>query len=76
MNKVIVFGSINVDYVAQVDRLPGPGETIKTDSYVFLTQVRAWAEIYASDVSITTSDMRSLSATVSWWQESTMPSGP
>lgn len=33
MSRVIVFGSINVDYVAQVDRLPGPGETIKTDSY-------------------------------------------
>lgn len=29
------------------------------DSYVFLSQVRAWSEIYADDVSITTSDMRS-----------------
>ena len=33
MSKILVFGSINVDYVAPVNRLPGPGETIKTDSY-------------------------------------------
>ena len=33
MNKIVVFGSVNVDYVAQVERLPGPGETIKTDHY-------------------------------------------
>lgn len=31
--NVIVLGSINVDYVAPVERLPGPGETIKTDRY-------------------------------------------
>lgn len=36
MSRVIVFGSINVDLVAEVARLPGPGETIKTDSYVAL----------------------------------------
>ena len=36
MSRVIVFGSINVDLVAEVSRLPGPGETIKTDSYVAL----------------------------------------
>ena len=36
MSRVIVFGSINVDLVAEVTRLPGPGETIKTDSYVAL----------------------------------------
>lgn len=33
MSKIVVFGSVNVDYVAQVERLPGPGETIKTDHY-------------------------------------------
>lgn len=33
MPKVVVLGSINVDYVAPVARLPGPGETIKTDRY-------------------------------------------
>jgi len=33
MSALIVFGSINVDYVAQVNRLPGPGETVKTDAY-------------------------------------------
>ena len=32
-SRVIVFGSINVDLVAEVDRLPGPGETIKTTRY-------------------------------------------
>ena len=36
MSRVVVFGSINVDLVAEVARLPGPGETIKTDSYVAL----------------------------------------
>ena len=36
MSRVVVFGSINVDLVAEVERLPGPGETIKTDSYVAL----------------------------------------
>ena len=36
MSRVIVFGSINVDLVAEVARLPGPGETIKTGSYVAL----------------------------------------
>ena len=36
MSRVIVFGSINVDLVAEAPRLPGPGETIKTDSYVAL----------------------------------------
>ena len=36
MSRVIVFGSINVDLVAEVARLPGPGETIKTNSYVAL----------------------------------------
>lgn len=33
MSRILVFGSINVDYVAPVSRLPGPGETIKTDNY-------------------------------------------
>lgn len=33
MSKIVVFGSVNVDYVAQVERLPGPGETIKTNHY-------------------------------------------
>lgn len=33
MTRILVFGSINVDYVAPVSRLPGPGETIKTDNY-------------------------------------------
>ncbi|MGB1161454.1 MAG: ribokinase [Alphaproteobacteria bacterium] len=33
MPSLFVFGSINVDYVAPVSRLPGPGETIKTDRY-------------------------------------------
>ena len=36
MSRVVVFGSINVDLVAEVARLPGPGETIKTDSYMAL----------------------------------------
>lgn len=33
MKSVIVFGSINVDLVASVEALPGPGETVKTPSY-------------------------------------------
>lgn len=33
MSAVIVFGSINVDYVASVENLPGPGETVKTPAY-------------------------------------------
>ncbi|GLS74973.1 ribokinase [Oharaeibacter diazotrophicus] len=30
---IVVFGSINVDLVARVDRLPGPGETVKGPGY-------------------------------------------
>lgn len=30
---IVVFGSINVDLVARVERLPGPGETVKGPGY-------------------------------------------
>ncbi len=30
---IVVFGSINVDLVARVERLPGPGETVKGPEY-------------------------------------------
>jgi ribokinase len=30
---IVVFGSINVDLVARVERLPGPGETVKGPDY-------------------------------------------
>lgn len=37
MNKIFVLGSINIDFVYQVDRLPEPGETIKSKSFLITT---------------------------------------
>ncbi|MEO8536897.1 MAG: PfkB family carbohydrate kinase, partial [Betaproteobacteria bacterium] len=33
---IVVFGSINVDLVARVDRLPAPGETLAGRSFAML----------------------------------------
>ena len=36
MNDVLVIGSLNMDYVVNVDKAPLPGETILTNSYTLV----------------------------------------
>ncbi len=39
-NHVVVIGSINVDAILHIQRLPQPGETIQMDAFLKLPVVR------------------------------------
>lgn len=50
MNDVLVIGSLNMDYVVNVDKVPLPGETILTNSYILVPGGKGANQAYALGV--------------------------
>ena len=61
--KIVVLGSVNMDLVATMTRMPEPGETVKGTAFLLREEARA---------PIRRLPLRGLAQMCGWWAESAM----